>query len=68
MEEIKNILDNKKIDLVLTIFAIILFSLVIFDVNPYWNVIIIPFSFMGAILVCAYIMEKEEKKAKTNNK
>lgn len=68
MEEIKNILDNKKIDLVLTIFAIILFSLVIFDINPYWNAIIITFSFMGAILACAYIMEKEEKKAKTNNK
>ena len=68
MEEIKNILDNKKINLVFTIFAIILFSLVIFDINSYWNAIIIPFSFIGAILACAYIMEKEEKKTKTNNK
>ena len=63
MEE-KNILNNKKIEFIITLFAIILFSLVIFDVNPYWNAIIIPFSIMGALSACAYIIEKEEKKQK----
>ena len=57
MEEIKSILKSNIINII--IFAVILLLIIIFNINPYWNVVILPFLFLIAITTYMYNENKK---------